>query len=195
VTVIPTIIPPRGRGRPRRVAVSQPIVETPMPEAPPPQPRLLRRAEALAYEAEHHAESPVIARSPEGPLRGVVKWFDGRAGKGALRLMGISGDVLLDPTVLTSSGIKRLYKDQEIEATVEETAGRVRLLSLSLPTRNGEPTLNMMPGEITGTLRRQPRSVQVEIKRDGVRKSAARAEAEHVFGGVGRVKVTRRPVP
>jgi cold shock CspA family protein len=195
VTVTPTIIPARRRGRPRRNPVSSPVVETPMPEAPPPQPRLLRRAEALAYETEHHAENQPTFRSPDGPLRGVVKWFDGRAGKGALRLMGISGDVLLDPAVLTSSGIKRLYKDQEIEATVEETAGRVRLLSLSLPTRNGEPALNMMPGEITGTLRRQPRSVQVEIKRDGVRKSAARAEAEHVFGDVGRIKVTRRPAP
>ncbi|MEA2754994.1 MAG: hypothetical protein QOJ54_1283 [Aliidongia sp.] len=166
-----------------------------MPEVPPPQPRLLRRAEALAHEADHHVESQPTFRAPDGPLRGVVKWFDGRAGKGALRLMGISGDVLLDPTVLTNSGIKRLYKDQEIEATVEETGGRVRLLTLSLPTRNGEPALNMMPGEITGTLRRQPRSVQVEIKRDGVRQTAARAEAEHVFGGVGRIKVTRRPIP
>jgi cold shock CspA family protein len=194
-TVIPTIIPARRRGRPRKIAPAQPIAEVPVPEVAPPQPRLLRRAEALAHDADHHVESQPTFRAPNSPLRGVVKWFDGRAGKGALRLMGISGDVLLDPTVLTNSGIKRLYKDQEIEATVEETSGRIRLLSLSLPARNGEPTLNMMPGEITGTLRRQPRSVQVEIKRDGVRQTAARAEAEHVFGGVGRIKITRRPIP
>jgi cold shock CspA family protein len=184
--VVPVVIPARRRGRPRRVPLVQAAPETPVPEVAPPQPRLLRRSDALSFEAEHHAESQPVFRAPDGPLRGVVKWFDGRAGKGALRLTGVSGDVLLDPTVLTNSGIKRLYKDQEVEATVEETGGRIRLLSLSLPTRNGEPALNVMAGEITGTVRRQPRSVQVEVKRDGIRQSAARAEAEQVLGGGGR---------
>jgi cold shock CspA family protein len=193
--VVPVVIPARRRGRPRRIPLVQATAETPVPDVAPPQPRLLRRSDAQAFEAEHHADSQPAFRAPDGPLRGVVKWFDGRAGKGALRLTGISGDVLLDPTVLTTSGIKRLYKDQEVEATVEEAGGRVRLLSLSLPTRNGEPTLNIMAGEITGTVRRQPRSVQVEIKRDGIRQSAARAEAEQVLGGVGRIKSSRRLTP
>ncbi len=193
LTIAPANAP--RRGRPRRVEAPPVVEEAPVAEEAPPQPRLLRRADAMANDAEHHVESQPTFRTPGGPLRGVVKWFDGRAGKGALRLTGISGDVLLDPVVLSQSGIKRLYKDQEVEATVQETGGRVRLLSLSLPTRNGEPTLNMMAGEITGTLRRQPRQVQVEIKRDGIRQSAARAEAEQVLGGVGRIKVTRRLTP
>jgi cold shock CspA family protein len=195
--VIPptTIIPPvmRRRGRPRRV--ERPELTVPQPDQPPPQPKLLRRAEALAHETEHGGDGPALLRAPGGSLRGVVKWFDGRTGKGAMRLAGISGDVLLDAATLAQSGIKRLYKDQEIEAVVDQSSGRVRLLSLSLPARASEPGLNMMPGEITGTVRRQPRQVQVEIKRDGIRQSAARAEAEQVLGGVGRIKSTRRLTP
>jgi cold shock CspA family protein len=183
------------RGRPRKVEAAPEPVEEVAEEVAPPQPRLLRRADALASEAQHHTESAPVPRAPEGTVRGVVKWFDGRAGKGALRLTGISGDVMLDPAALARSGIKRLYKDQEVEATVEEAGGRVRLLSLSLPTRsNAEPTLNLA-GEITGTLRRQPRAIQVQIKRDGIRQSAARAEAEQVLGGVGRIKASRRLTP
>ena len=193
--IVPTILPPRGRGRPRRVAPAQVTIEAPVEEAAPPQPRLLRRADALANEPEAPTENQPTVRAPGGAVRGVVKWFDGRAGKGALRLTGISGDVMLEPAVLERSGIKRLYKDQEVEATVQETGGRVRLLSLTLPARAGEPALNIMPGEITGTLRRQPRSIQVEIKRDGIRQSAARAEAEQVLGGVGRIKANRRLTP
>jgi cold shock CspA family protein len=196
--------PAPRRGRPRRVAVApEPVEETPVIEEVPveiaaPQPRLLRRADAQASnEAQHAAEAVSAPRAPEGTLRGVVKWFDSRAGKGALRLTGISGDVILDPAALARAGVKRLYKDQEIEATVEESGGRVRLLSLSIPARSAgsEPMLNLMPGEVTGTLRRQPRSVQVQVKRDGIRQSAARAEAEEVFGGVGRIKAGRRLTP
>jgi hypothetical protein len=33
------------------------------------------------------------------------------------------------------------------------------------------------------------------VKRDGIRQSAARAEAEEVFGGVGRIKSGRRLTP
>jgi len=193
------------RGRPRRIAVApepvqaEPVIEEPPVEIAPPQPRLLRRADAQASnEAQLHAGEALSApRAPEGTLRGVVKWFDSRAGKGALRLTGISGDVILDPAALARAGVKRLYKDQEIEATVEESGGRVRLLSLSIPARSAgsEPMLNLMPGEVTGTLRRQPRSVQVQVKRDGIRQSAARAEAEEVFGGVGRIKAGRRLTP
>lgn len=195
--IVPTVYPPaRRRGRPRRIAEAPVAVEeAPVEEAAPPQPRLLRRADALANEPEASPEGQSILRATNGAVRGVVKWFDGRAGKGALRLTGISGDVMLDPTVLERSGIKRLYKDQEVEATVQETGGRVRLLTLTLPARAGEPALNIMPGEITGTLRRQPRSIQVEIKRDGIRQSAARAEAEQVLGGVGRIKANRRLTP
>ena len=183
------------RGRPRRIPVAvvpEPEIEVARPE---PQPRLLRRADAMTSEADNGAETPAVLRAPAGALRGVVKWYDGRAGKGALRLVGISGDVLLDPAVLERSGIKRLYKDQEVEATVEDQAGRVRLVSLSLPGRGVEPARSTLGGEVTGTVRRQPRPVTVVVKRDGVRQSAARTEAEHVFGGAGRVKANRRLTP
>lgn len=183
------------RGRPRRIPATimpEPEIEVAQPE---PQPRLLRRADAIGTEHDHSGDTPAVLRAPVGALRGVVKWYDGRAGKGALRLTGISGDVLLDPAILERSGIKRLYKDQEVEATVEDSAGRVRLVSLSLPGRSTEPVRGNQDGEVTGTLRRQPRPVTVVVKRDGVRQSAARTEAEHVFGGVGRIKANRRLTP
>jgi cold shock CspA family protein len=194
----PPFTPVRVAEKPRRGRPPRVVAVAPEPEAiaaPEPQPRLLRRAEAMANEHEHHIEPHAVMRTPTGTLRGVVKWYDGRAGKGALRLTGVSGDVLLDPAVLARSGIKRLYKDQEIEATVQDSAGRVCLVSLSLPSRNNEPMLNTMAGEVTGMVRRHPRSVTVEVKRDGIRQSAARAEAEQVLGGVGRPKIGRRLTP
>ena len=158
----------------------------------PPQPKLLRRAQVSEPEPQV-AEAAPVARPAGGTVRGVVKWFDGRNGKGALRLTGISGDVALEAAVLEQSGVKRLYKDQEIEATVQDVGGRVRLVSLSLPGRGaGRPALG---GEVLGTVRRQPRPVMVEIKRDGTRQRSARAAAEQVLGGVGRVKITRRVTP
>jgi len=196
----PVIYPERPRrGRPRRIAASvlPEVVEPEVEEeaAPVAQPRLLRRAEATANVETETDETPAILRVPDGAVRGVVKWYDGRAGKGALRLAGISGDVLLDPATLERSGIKRLYKDQEVEATVQEQGGRVHLVSLSLPGRATGPVVSPFGGEVTSNLRRQPRSVRVEIKSDGIRQSAARAEAEQVLGGVNRIKANRRLIP
>ncbi len=195
----PVIYPERPRrGRPRRIAASilPEIVEPEVEEAAPvAQPRLLRRAEATANVEVETDETPAILRVPDGAVRGVVKWYDGRAGKGALRLAGISGDVLLDPATLERSGIKRLYKDQEVEATVQEQGGRVQLVSLSLPGRTTGSLVSPFGGEVTSNIRRQPRSVRVEIKSDGIRQSAARAEAEQVLGGVNRIKANRRLIP
>jgi cold shock CspA family protein len=196
----PVVYPERPRrGRPRLTAKAlapeprQDVIE-PAPQQPQ-QPRLLRRADAVAPSEADNGATPAMLRAPAGALRGVVKWYDGRAGKGALRLVGISGDVLIDPAALERSGIKRLYKDQEVEATVQEQAGRVRLVSLKLPGRSSESPRATLGGEVTSTVRRQPRSVTVEVKRDGVRQSAARAEAEQVLGGVNRIKTSRRPNP
>ncbi|HVJ51049.1 MAG TPA: hypothetical protein VM689_01215 [Aliidongia sp.] len=192
-----TFLPEKPRrGRPRRVpAVFAPEPEA-APPAPAPQPRLLRRADAMATnETDAGEDTPAMLRVPAGAVRGVVKWYDGRAGKGALRLTGVSGDVPLEPSVLERSGIKRLYKDQEVEATVEEQAGRMRLVSLKLPGRSTEPVLNVVGGEVTGTVRRQPRPVTVEVKRTGGRQRSARAEAEQILGGVGRIKANRRLTP
>jgi cold shock CspA family protein/transcriptional regulator with XRE-family HTH domain len=161
---------------------------------------LWRPTEAVPDEAEHHLESQPVSRTPGGTLRGVVKWFDGRTGKGALRLTGISGDVMLDPVALSRSGIKHLYKDQEVEATVQEKSGRVNLLSLSLPVRSAESSFDIMAGdimagEITGTLRRSSREVQLELKRGGIRQSAPSPEVKQGPGGGGRIKANRRSIP
>jgi cold shock CspA family protein len=201
----PIVLKPRGAAaasRPRRRIVEEtPEIEPEIEAAPEPapQPRLLRRAEIV--HAEHDpAASLQPVRPAGGPVRGVVKWFDGKSGKGALRLTGVSGDVALERSVLEQSGIKRLYKDQEIEATVEDHGrGRVTLTSLSLPGRqpaNGAAA-SMFGAGTPGTtnVQRQARSIMVEVKRDGVRATSAREEAEHVLGGIERLHNTRRMTP
>jgi len=189
-------------GRPRRriaaeTAIVEPEIEV-MPE-PAAQPRLLRRAEIAQPESDP-ASSLQPNRPAGGPVRGVVKWFDGKTGKGALRLTGVSGDVALERGVLEQSAIKRLYKDQEIEATIQDLGrGRVTLLSLSLPGRNptAAPAGGLFGGGTAGTtnVHRQARSIMVEVKRDGVRATSAREEAEHVLGGIERLRNTRRMTP
>lgn len=198
------VLKPRGEralGRPRRriaeeAAIAEPEIDV-LPE-PAPQPRLLRRAEIVHPEPDP-AASLQAPRAAGGPVRGVVKWFDGKSGKGALRLTGVSGDVALERGVLEQSAIKRLYKDQEIEATIQDLGrGRVTLLSLSLPGRNptapagglfggGTPSATNVP--------RQARSIMVEVKRDGGRATSAREEAEHVLGGIERLRNTRGMTP
>ena len=196
------VLKPRGAvGRPRRrlpeavVSVEPEIEATPEPAA---QPRLLRRAE-IAHPEHDPAGGLQPVRPAGGPVRGVVKWFDGKTGKGALRLTGVSGDIALERAVLEQSAIKRLYKDQEIEATIEDLGrGRVTLLSLSLPGRNPSAAAGgLFGGGTPGTTNahRQARSVMVEVKRDGVRATSAREQAEHVLGGMERLRNTRRMTP
>lgn len=199
------VLKPRGeraivaRAR-RRIVEEAPAEELPVeitPE-PLPQPRLLRRAEIVQPEHDPAASLQPI-RPAGGPVRGVVKWFDGKTGKGALRLTGVSGDVALERSVLEQSAIKRLYKDQEIEATVQDLGrGRVTLLSLSLPGRGSSAAAaNSLLGGSDGTttVRRQARSILVEVKRDGGRQTSAREEAEQVLGGIERLRNTRRMTP
>ena len=181
----------------RRSVEEAPEPEPPVDVAPEPapQPRLLRRAEIV--QPEH---DPVAALQPVrqtgGAVRGVVKWFDSKTGKGALRLTGVSGDVALERSVLEQSAIKRLYKDQEIEATVEDLGrGRVKLLTLSLPGRSSPAATSLLGGDGTTMVRRQARSILVEVKRDGARAFNAREEAEQVLGGIERLRNTRRMTP
>ena len=199
------VLKPRGAAaaaRPRRRIAEIDAVEPEIEVAPEPaaQPRLLRRAEIVHTEHDP-AASLQAPRAADAPLRGVVKWFDGKTGKGALRLTGVSGDVALERGVLEQSAIKRLYKDQEIEATIQDLGrGRITLLSLSLPGRNpaSAPTGGLFGGAGTpGTtnVNRQARSVMVEVKRDGVRATSAREVAEHVLGGIERLRNTRRMTP
>jgi cold shock CspA family protein len=198
------VLKPRGEraaaARARRRIVEKTEIAEPEIEVAPvpaPQPRLLRRAEIAQPE-----QDPAAALQPNrpagGPVRGVVKWFDGKTGKGALRLTGVSGDVALERAVLEQSAIKRLYKDQEIEATIQDLGrGRVSLISLTLPGRNPSSAGAGLFGGNGGatSVTRQARSVLVEVKRDGVRATSAREEAEQVLGGIERLRNTRRMTP
>jgi cold shock CspA family protein len=166
--------------RARRPRAARPVFQDPGP-APAPAaavaPRLMRRAEVAAKPAE----SPVLERRPttRAALRGIVKWYDPRSRSGAVRLPGYSGDIAVSPEALDRAGIPRLFKGQEIEASVTETAGVVSLLTLSLP---GRPETDTIGGGLLGAPRRNARPVVIEMKRDGLRRVAARVEAEQLLG-------------
>jgi hypothetical protein len=163
--------------------------------AEPAAPRLLRKADVTAQHYFQSSEPEVLVGSkpPSDLLHGVVKWFDARTHRGALRLTGVSGDVPLEGAALDRSGIKRIYKDQEIAARVLQSGGRVQVISIELPGRPAEPERSVAGAETAfGAIRRQAKHVVVEVKRDGGRRTSARAEAEHVLGGVGRSKTMRR---
>ena len=159
--------------RPRRVlrpAEPPPSIEP----APQPQPRLLRRAEVVALPSP---DVTVAARPmPAGVLRGVVKWFDQRLRRGALRLPGCGGDVPVESALLAEMGVSRLYKGQEVEATLSaETTPRV--VRLTIP--GGVWQVHQNPGIVHN---RHAKPVVVELKRETMRRAAARAEAEILLG-------------
>jgi cold shock CspA family protein len=172
------------------------IVVAPEPEIS--QSRLVRRADVLAHDAatHHHEPAFLMPNAPERTLRGVVKWFDARTSKGALRLTGVSGDVPLTADNLGKAGIKRLYKDQEIEARIEQLDGRTRVLSLSLPTRsNGSGSADNRSGThsspMSATRNRQSGAISVQIKLDSSRQREARAAAESLLGPIQMEKSPR----
>jgi cold shock CspA family protein len=168
-----TLTPRRKRRQPEQVAATE---EAP-PAVPPPAPKLVRRAEIMTAPAAS-APSPALAPAPHGAVRGVVKWFDPRAGKGALRLPGFSGDVLFEARLLADSGIARLFKGQEIEATIDVSNGRPpQVQRITLP---GGVTTTPVGAGIVHSRRAKP--VLVELKREALRRAAARAEAEHLLG-------------
>jgi cold shock CspA family protein len=139
----------------------------------PPAPKLVRRAEVAAVAPP----PPAAAAAPNGTVRGIVKWFDPRSGKGALRLPGFSGDVLLDARLLAESGIARLFKGQEVEATFSGGEGMPQLQRLSLP---GSAAATPVGSGVVHSRHAKP--VLVELKREALRRIAARAEAEHLLG-------------
>ncbi len=139
-----------------------------------PAPRLLRRADVVPTSAA--SELPVLMPPPTGTLRGIVKWFDLRTRRGALQLPGISGDVPVESALLDQMAIPRLYKGQEVEATL--AAGEIpRVVRLALP--GGAWQVSAAGGIVHG---RQAKPVVVELKREALRRVAARAEAELVLG-------------
>jgi len=165
--------PRRRRRQPEAVAPSEEVA----PSAPvPPAAKLVRRADVLPAPASPMT-IPSPAPVPSGTLRGVVKWFDPRAGKGALRLPGFSGDVVFDARILAESGIARLFKGQEVEATTSSANGRPpEILRIALPGSAAAPA----GAGVVHSRRAKP--VLVELKREALRRAAARAEAEHLLG-------------
>jgi hypothetical protein len=169
---------PRRRRRKIAAVPSAPgIARRPEPE-PVVQivPQLMRRAEVAP------APEPVVFEvrsTKDATLRGVVRWFDLQSRQGALRLPGFAEDVGIDGALLDRAGISRLYKGQEIEATVSGDTGSVQLVSLALPGR-AEPAAQRLFK--TGTARRNAKPVIVEFKRDSMRRTAARIEAENLLG-------------
>jgi len=169
----PAATPARRRRRQGRAPVVEPEIE----EAPtaPPTPKLVRRAEVATAPAATPAS--LLAPPPgHGTLRGVVRWFDPKSGKGMVRLPG-HGDVGFEARLLADSGISRLFKGQEIEASLAEGTP-ARLQRLTLP--GGGATTSVFG---SGTVKsRHAKPVVVEMKREALRRAAARAEAEHILG-------------
>ena len=154
------------------------------PEAPP---RLLRRAKVRAPDTVD-ARSLFGSPASEKLLSGVVKWFDSRTSKGALRLTGISSDVTLNADTMSRLGIRRLYKDQEIRASVDhQSDGNIRILSLAIPSRSeAVPGFSFTPdrGPAPRVLKARPSAdVSVEVRPDLSRARDARAAAESLLGG------------
>jgi cold shock CspA family protein len=174
----PTAVEPqrqrRRSPRPRPTPFEAPPAAE--PAAPPPAPKLLRRADVVQAAPSAPVGLDPLA-VPRNTVRGIVKWFDARERKGALRLPGFGGDIAVDAQLLADSGIARLYKGQEIEATINGTPEAPRLVKLTLP--GGIAPALRSGGVVRG---RHAKPVVVELKREGLRRVAARAEAEQVLG-------------
>jgi cold shock CspA family protein len=163
---------PRAARREPVAAIVVEAVAEPVP-APPPQPRLLRRAEVISVAPLDEATPTSLLSPRSGVVRGVVQWFDARTGHGTLRLPGLSNDMPVTAEMLSSWGITRLYRGQEVTATLGGAGDAARLLGLTLPGSTA-PMLSS-----AGTVRdRHAKTVVVELKREALRRGAARAEAE-----------------
>src|SRR5689334_24112865 len=163
----------RRQRRPRMRPVFAPAAE-PAPIALAPQ--LMRRADMATA-----ADKPEQAAKTRTGLRGIVKWYDPKTRIGSLRLPG-HDDIAVDADALDRAAVPRLFKGQEIEASViVEPDGTARLLAVSLP---GRPETDAAGA--TRPTRRQQRPVVIEMKRDALRRVGARLEAEHILGGTRR---------
>jgi cold shock CspA family protein len=165
----------KGRRQSRKHAAPQPepLPTTVAIEAEPKtsQPTLVRRAALVGTTPP--AATPVLASAPASVVRGVVQWFDSRTGQGTLRLPGLSRDLPVDSTLLNAFGIARLFKGQEIEATLDGTGDQAKIAALHLA--NAPPSSPITGGMVRD---RHAKAVVVELKRETQRRSAARAEAE-----------------
>jgi cold shock CspA family protein len=144
----------------------------------------MRRAEVTSAAA---SGTEMARPAAKAALRAIVKWFDPRHRTGALRVPGYGGDVAVDADALERAGIARLFKGQEVEASVVGGEGSVRLVALSLP---GRPESDA--GGPVGSARRHAKPVVIELKRDALRRVAARVEAEQLLGRSPRDRQTVR---
>lgn len=173
----PVEAPRKRRGRPpgsTNRARLRPAFAEPAPavQSQPVAPSLLRRAEVVQPEPQTQAEIEPSKRS----VRGVVKWYDGRNGKGSVRLPG-TGDVSIDAGHLSRSGLSKLYPGQEVEAFVTGGGDAIERMTLIGGPQSERP---LETGPIA--VRRNTKVVMVEMKRDSLRRVAARAEAEQLLG-------------
>jgi cold shock CspA family protein len=150
-------------------AAETPVVET--PEIKPAPPTLLRRASIIHVAPVAPPAAPVAPIN--GIVRGVVQWFDTRSTRGTLRLQGLSSDLPVDGDILTAAGLTRLFKGQEIEATLESNDETPKITGLRL--LNLSPASPVMGGMVRD---RHAKQVVVELKREALSRAAARAEAE-----------------
>jgi hypothetical protein len=135
-------------------------------------PTLLRRAEIK----EAIEIAPATAPSLDGIARGVVRWFDPQTRRGGLRLQGVGGDVAVEPQLLVQSNITRLFKGQEIEARLAGTPEAPQLLELKLRAAGVDAHAS------SGLVRaRQQKPVVVELKREALKRHAARDAAEQLL--------------
>jgi cold shock CspA family protein len=149
--------------------------EPPIEVAPRPAATTLVRRTAIAA-APATAAPPIFSLPSSNAVRGVVQWFDSRSGDGMLRLPGLSRDLPVDAATLARFGISRLFKGQEIDATLTGPADAPRLTALHLANAPAAAPI------VVGTVRdRHAKTVVVELKRETQRRNAARAEAELVL--------------
>lgn len=164
-------VAPKRRGRKPR-AEAEPITSTPAETKTAPAPTLLRRAEVK--DKEPVLVAPLMPPpSRERLTRGVVRWFDPQTRRGALRLQGVSGDLPFEPPLLERSNITRLFKGQEVEAELGGTTDMPQLVGFRLLAAG--PATHVNPGLVRA---RQQKPVMVELKREALKRAAARDAAE-----------------
>lgn len=162
----------------RRTAAAETVDQAPSLAAGPPQPRLVRRAEIAPASVAQVSAAPCFGPAqPPGALRGIVRWFDPRTRRGALQLPGFGEDLSIEAGLLEDMGISRLYKGQEIEATLSDDP-RPRVVRLRIP--GGVWQVHPTGGFVRN--RHHARPVVVEMKREALRRVAARVEAEQLLG-------------
>lgn len=164
---------PKRHGRKPRIG-AEPAEQAPVEAeiVAAPAPTLLRRAEVKDKEPVQVAPlTPLPSR--ERLTRGVVRWFDPQTRRGALRLQGVSGDLPFEPPLLERSNITRLFKGQEVEAELGGTADAPQVIGFRLLAAG--PATHVNPGMVRA---RQQKPVMVELKREALKRAAARDAAE-----------------